>query len=129
MLINRNVEEWGRAVFKASNRQGVDVVVDNVGAATFPTSLRALKRGGRLLTVGNTAGPLVELDNRFLFSKHLSIIGSTMGPVADFEQVMALVFAGRLAPVIDTVYPLAEGPTALRRLAGGDVFGKLVLEP
>ncbi|MCA9955561.1 MAG: zinc-binding dehydrogenase, partial [Anaerolineales bacterium] len=71
VLINRNEEDWGKAVFKATNRRGVDIVVDNVGAATFPTSLRALKKGGRLLTVGNTSGPKFELDNRLIFGKHL----------------------------------------------------------
>ena len=128
VLINRQEENWGKAVFKATNRMGVDVVVDNVGAATFAASLRALKRGGRLLTVGNTSGPKFELDNRFIFGKHLSIIGSTMGTSADYETVMGLIFDGRLHPVIDTIYPLAQGKTALQQLAKGDVTGKLVLE-
>ena len=127
VLINRSTEEWGKAIFKATNRRGVDIVVDNVGAATFNTSLRALKRGGRLLTVGNTSGPTFEIDNRLIFGKHLSIIGSTMGTSADYETVMGLIFNGRLRPVIDSIYPLNEGPTALRRLEEGDVVGKLVL--
>jgi NADPH:quinone reductase-like Zn-dependent oxidoreductase len=129
VLVNRHEEDWGRAVFRASGRQGVDVVVDNVGAATYHTSLRALKKGGRLLTVGNTSGPRFELDNRLLFGKHLSIIGSTMGTQRDYETVMGMLFAGRLQAIVDTVYPLAEGGNALRRLEGGDVAGKLVLEP
>ncbi len=128
VLINRQEENWSKAVFKATNRMGVDVVVDNVGAATFASSLRALKRGGRLLTVGNTSGPKFELDNRFIFGKHLSIIGSTMGTSADYETVMGLIFDGRLHPVIDAIYPLAQGKTALRRLAEGNVSGKLLLE-
>jgi NADPH:quinone reductase-like Zn-dependent oxidoreductase len=126
--INRQEADWGKAVYKATNRQGVDVVVDNVGAATYLASLRALKRGGRLLTVGNTSGPRFEFDNRYLFAKHLTLIGSTMGPHRDYETVMGLVFDGRLQPVIDTVYPLSEGLTALKRLAAGDVTGKLVLQ-
>ncbi len=128
VLINRQEENWGKAIFKATNRMGVDVVVDNVGAATFATSLRALKRGGRLLTVGNTSGPTFELDNRFIFGKHLSIIGSTMGTSSDYATVMGLIFDGRLHPVIDTIYPLAQGKIALQRLAEGNVSGKLVLE-
>jgi NADPH:quinone reductase-like Zn-dependent oxidoreductase len=128
VLINRNKEDWGKAVFKATNRQGVDIVVDNVGEATFHSSLRSLKRGGRLLTVGNTSGAKFTFDNRLMFGKHLSIVGSTMGPIADFEQVMEMVFAGKLEPVIDSIYPLDEGVTAIRRLAEGDVHGKLVLE-
>jgi NADPH:quinone reductase-like Zn-dependent oxidoreductase len=128
VLINRNKEDWGKAIFKATGRQGVDVVVDNVGAATYLASLRALRRGGRLLTVGNTSGARFEFDNRYLFAKHLTIIGSTMGPRRAYEKVMGLVFDGRLKPIIDTTYPLSEGLTALKRLAAGDVTGKLVLQ-
>ena len=130
VLINRHhVQDWSRAIYKATNRLGVDIVVDNVGAETYPFSLRSLKRGGRLLTVGNSSSPHIALDNRYLFGKHLSIIGSTMGPAADFEKVMGLLFEGRLQAVIDSVYPLHEGKTALRRLADGNVAGKLVLRP
>jgi NADPH:quinone reductase-like Zn-dependent oxidoreductase len=129
VLINRQKEDWSKAIFKATNRKGVDVVVDNVGAATYHLSLRALRRGGRLLTVGNTSGPKFEFDNRYMFGKHLSIIGTTMGPHTEFEQVMGLVFAGRLHPVIDTVYPLSEGLAALERLESGETAGKLVLIP
>jgi NADPH:quinone reductase-like Zn-dependent oxidoreductase len=129
VLINRHTEDWGKAVFKATDRLGVDIVVDNVGAATFHTSLRALKKGGRLLTVGNTSGPHFEFDNRLIFGKHLSIIGSTMGTSADYETVMGLVFNGRLSPIIDTIYPLSQGITALKRLESGAVTGKLILQP
>jgi NADPH:quinone reductase-like Zn-dependent oxidoreductase len=126
-VINRAEAEWGREVHRLTARRGVDVVVDNVGAATFAQSLRALRRGGRLLTVGNSSGPRFELDNRYLFGKQLTLIGSTMGTSVDYETVMGLVFAGRLRPVIDTVYPLRDAVTALARLRDGDVMGKLVL--
>jgi NADPH:quinone reductase-like Zn-dependent oxidoreductase len=79
--------------------------------------------------VGNTSGPKFEFDNRYIFGKHLTILGSTMGPRQDYETVMGLVFGGRLAPVIDSVYPLSEGLTALGRLRDGDVAGKLILRP
>lgn len=128
VTIDRTQEDWSRAVFKATNRQGVDIVVDNVGAATYHLSLRALKKGGRLLTVGNTSGPKFEFDNRLMFGKHLRIIGSTMGPQSDYERVMGLIFQGKLHPIIDAAYPLAEAPAALHRLRHGDVAGKLILE-
>ncbi len=129
VTINRHEEEnWSKTLFKATNRRGIDVVVDNVGAATYHYSLRALRKNGRLLTVGNTSGPKFEIDNRLLFGKHLSIIGSTMGPTADYQTVMKLIFAGKLKPVIDTVYPFNEGLTALERLQNSDVAGKLVLQ-
>ncbi len=128
VMINRHQENWSKAVYLATDRQGVDVAVDNVGAATFGLTLRALKKGGRLLTVGNTSGAQFTFDNRLMFGKHLSIIGSTMGTQADYNRVMEMVFNGRLRPVIDAVYPLSEGRQALERLAAGDVCGKLVLQ-
>lgn len=128
VLINREREDWARAVYQATGRKGVDVVVDNVGAASYVRSLRALKKGGRLLTVGNSSGPTFEFDNRFMFAKHLTIIGSTMGSRREYEQVMGLIFAGRLEPIVDSVFPLAQGVEALRRLEAGDVMGKLVLQ-
>jgi NADPH:quinone reductase-like Zn-dependent oxidoreductase len=128
VLIDRSQEDWSRAVYKLSGKQGVDVVVDNVGQATFQNSLRSLRTGGRLVTVGNTSGPKVEIDNRFIFSKHLSILGSMMGTMADFHAVMKLVFDGRLKPVIDSTFPLSEARAAQAKLEAGDVFGKIVLE-
>ena len=94
---------------------------------TFPLSLRTLRKGGRLLAVGNTGGPKFEIDNRFIFSKHLSIIGSTMGTRADFTTVMDLVFAGKLAVRLDHSYPLAEAATAQSRLQTGQQLGKITL--
>lgn len=129
MTINRLEEEWGKVVFQYTNRQGVDIVIDNVGAATFQTSIRSLKKGGRLLTVGNTSGPKFEFDNRYIFGKHLSILGSTMGPHGSYEQVMSLIFKGRLNPIIDAIYPLAEGIETLRKMERGEFAGKMVLHP
>jgi NADPH:quinone reductase-like Zn-dependent oxidoreductase len=126
---NRQETDWGKAIFEATDRQGVDVVVDNVGAATFMESLRSLKKGGRLLTVGNTSGARFEIDNRYIFGKHLSILGSTMGTIQDYRTVMNFVFTGALKPLIDTVFPLSEASAALERLEAAEVSGKLVLTP
>jgi NADPH:quinone reductase-like Zn-dependent oxidoreductase len=129
VTINRKSENWEKVIFEKTNHRGVDVVVDNVGAATFHLSLRALGKGGRLLTVGNTSGARFEYDNRYVFSKHLSILGSTMGPWEDYQKVMGLVFDGRLKPLIDRVYPLKNGQEALRQLEAGNITGKLILRP
>ncbi|MFM8322525.1 MAG: zinc-binding dehydrogenase [Chloroflexota bacterium] len=127
VLIDRSQEEnWSKAVFQATGKRGADVVVDNVGT-TFPHSFRAAAKGGRILTVGNTGGPKFEIDNRFIFSKHLSILGSTMGTRADFAAVMGLVFAGKLQPVLDRDYPLAEARAAQEYLASGRQLGKVTL--
>jgi NADPH:quinone reductase-like Zn-dependent oxidoreductase len=128
ILIDRSKEEnWSKAVFLATDKQGVDVVVDNVGT-TFMHSLRTLKKGGRLLTVGNSGGPKFEIDNRYIFAKHLSIIGSTMSNLADFKAVMDLVVKGVLEPALDKSYPLKEAAAAQERLWKGENFGKITLD-
>jgi len=126
-LVDRTQEDWGKRVYQLTQRRGVDVVVDNVGAPTLMASLRAARKGGRILTVGNTAGPKFELDNRYMFARHLSLIGSTMSTRAEFATVMGLVFAGRLKPVVDTTFALPEIRAAHERLERGDVLGKIVL--
>ncbi|GAB4543812.1 MAG: zinc-binding dehydrogenase [Anaerolineales bacterium] len=127
-LIDRSKEaDWSKAVFLATEKRGVDVIVDNVGT-TFPLSLRALKKGGRLLTVGNSGGAKFEIDNRFIFAKHLSIIGSTMSTLADFKEAMDLVVAGKLKPILDRTYPLKEAASAQERLWRGENFGKITLD-
>jgi NADPH:quinone reductase-like Zn-dependent oxidoreductase len=107
---------------------GVDVVVDNVGAATWGKSLRAAARGGRVVTVGGTTGydPSAELNQ--VFWKQLTIVGSTMGDPHEFDTVMDLVFEGRLKAVIDSTWPLAEGVEAYRRLAEGKAEGKVLVQ-
>ena len=128
ILIDRSQnEDWAKAVFIATEKRGVDVVVDNVGT-TFPLSLRALRKGGRLLTVGNSGAPRFEIDNRFIFAKHLSILGSTMSTLADFHEVMNLVITGKLKPVIDKTYPLKDAAAAQERLWLGENFGKITLQ-
>lgn len=128
ILIDRSKEQdWSKAVFLATDKRGVDAIVDNVGT-TFPLSLRALRKGGRLLTVGNSGGARFEIDNRFMFAKHLSIIGSTMSTLAEFGEVMDLVVAGKLKPVIDTTFPLKEAAAAQQRLWSGENFGKITLD-
>jgi NADPH:quinone reductase-like Zn-dependent oxidoreductase len=128
ILVDRSKDEnWSKAVFNATNKLGVDVVVDNVGT-TFMQSLRCLKKGGRLLTVGNSAAPRFEIDNRYVFAKHLSIIGSTMSHLKDFSAVMDLVVAGKLKPIVDKTFPLKDAAAAQERLWKGENFGKITLE-
>jgi NADPH:quinone reductase-like Zn-dependent oxidoreductase len=129
ITINRaETLEWSKEVYRLTNKQGVDVVVDNVGQATFMDSVRSVRTGGRILVVGNTSGPKLEFDLRYVFSKQISIIGSTMGPHHDYTRVMNLVFEGKLKPAIGTVLPLEQFREAQRMLEEFDVFGKVVLE-
>lgn len=128
VLIDRSKEvDWSKAVFLATEKRGADVIVDNVGT-TFPLSLRTLRKGGRLLTVGNSAAPRFEIDNRFVFGKHLSILGSTMSTISEFREVMDLVFAGKLQPILDQTFPLKEAAAAQERLERGENFGKITLD-
>ncbi len=127
--INREDEpQWSRALYTLTNRRGVDVVVDNVGAATLGQSMRACRIGGRILIVGGTSGYGFELNVAQLFARQLSLIGSTMGPHRDYVAFMQQVFAGRLKAVIGARLPLAEARRAQGMLENNEVFGKVVLE-
>jgi NADPH:quinone reductase-like Zn-dependent oxidoreductase len=127
ILIDRSkTDNWSKEVYKLTNREGVDVVVDNVGT-TFPQSFRALKKGGRLLTVGNTGAPKFEIDNRYIFAKHISIIGSTMGRLKDFHEVMSLVTSRKLQPVLDKSFALKDARLAHERLENNEQLGKITL--
>ena len=117
----------GKEIRRLTKRRGVDVVVDSVGEATWARSLGALARGGRLVTCGGTSGPTLSIDVRKLFWHQWSILGSTMGNDAEFDAVVAELAAGRLAPVVDSVHPLAKGRDAFARLASGEQFGKVVV--
>lgn len=128
LAVDRSIKpDWAKEIYKLTNKNGVDIVVDNVGKATMFDSIRSARIGGRILVVGNTSGPIFELDLRYIFSKHLSIIGSTMGPHQDYVRVMNLVFEGKLKPVIGEVLPLAETARGHRILEEGATFGKVVI--
>lgn len=105
-----------------------DVVFENVGAATWDRSLRALAAGGRLVTCGGTAGSKVEISLPRLFFKQHEIIGSTMGSYAEFDQVTKLVAAAGVPVVVDEVLEgVDQFPKALERLERGDQLGKIVV--
>ena len=126
-LIDRTQDEnWPKTIYTLTGKRGVDVVVDNVGT-TFSLSFRAAAKGGRILTVGNSGGPKFEIDNRFIFGKHLSLLGSSMGTKADFAAVMALVIAGKLQVARDRTYPLRQAALAQQRLESGEQLGKITL--
>jgi NADPH:quinone reductase-like Zn-dependent oxidoreductase len=125
----RTTPDWARQVFEATGKRGVDVVIENVGAATWKDSIRSLKGGGRLVTCGATSGPVGETLIPLVFWKQVHIIGSTMANRAEFHAVMGQLFAGRLKAIIDEVAPLKDGAAAQQRLADGKQFGKIVLVP
>ncbi len=120
--------EWSRAVFLATQREGVDLVVDNVGQATWLNSLRTLRVGGRLVTVGGTSGYAAQVPVNLIFGRQVRLIGSTMGTQADYLTVMDLVFQGKLLPVVDSVFPMQDFRRAVEHMLAGDMFGKIVIE-
>jgi NADPH:quinone reductase-like Zn-dependent oxidoreductase len=129
VLLNYARDDWADQVWTLTDRRGVDVVVESVGASTWKASLRSLKKAGRLVTCGATTGPIGETDIRLVFWRQLRIIGSTMSNDREFHDVMRLFFAGKLRAIVDEVMPMKDGAAAQRRLEQGQQFGKLVLTP
>lgn len=128
-VVDRLEEDFSRVVWEETGKRGVDVVLDGVGEAIWEECVRALTRGGRLVTYGATTGAEGRVDIRRMFWKQLRIVGSTMASVSEFERVMRLVFEGELEPVVDVVWPLDRIAEAHERLESGGHFGKIVLEP
>lgn len=126
---NRSADEnWSKAIYQATNREGVDMVVDNVGEATWPSSLRTLSAGGRLVTVGGTTGYHATIPVNLIFGKHLRIIGSTMGSQEDYQRVMSLVFQEKLNPIIDSVFAPEQFTAAMARMMDNEQFGKILIK-
>ena len=125
--------EWGAVdAFDSASEDAwpvrADVVFENVGAATWDRSLRALAPGGRLVTCGGTAGSKVEISLPRLFFKQHEIIGSTMGSYAEFDEVTTIVASGNAPVVVDEVFEgIDQFPAALARLEKGEQLGKIVL--
>jgi NADPH:quinone reductase-like Zn-dependent oxidoreductase len=116
-------------VRKITNKEGVDIVVEHVGAATWEESLKSLKSGGTLVTCGATTGPNVGVELRYLFVRQLSVLGSYMGTMGELHEVLGHVFGGRLKPVVDRVFPLKDVRAAHEHLEKSQMFGKVVVNP
>lgn len=115
------------AIRAATGKAGVEVVLDNVGQATWERSLKALGKRGRLVTCGATSGPMVQTDVRRLFWNQWTIMGSTMGNDEEFDAVIRELRAGRLLPPVDRVFSLEQGRQAFEHLAAAEQFGKVVI--
>lgn len=122
-------EDLAREVRRLSGGKGVEVVFDHVGEATWDASVRSLRNGGRLVTCGATTGYDVGVDLRHLFYRRLSLLGSTMGAKGDLHRIAQLIDQGRLQPVVDRAFPLADASKAHEHLASRGQFGKVVLLP
>ena len=126
-FINYKKAPFESRVRRLTGKRGVDVVFEHVGPDTWSGSLFAMKRGGRLVTCGSTTGIQAKTNLFTLFQQQLRLIGSFGCTRQNMRDVMTKMAAGRVNPVIDTVYPLAETETGLKRLEERDVFGKIVV--
>ena len=113
---------------RLTDRRGVDVVVEHVGKATWGGSVKALAKGGRLVTCGATTGADVTMDLRYLFNKELTLYGSFMSGMGELLEVVKLFEQKRLKPVVDSVYPLEKAAEAQTKMEGSRHFGKIVLK-
>src|SRR5579862_4898574 len=125
--INHYQQKISEEVRKLTNKEGVDIVIEHVGSATWDESVKCLKPAGTLVTCGATTGFNASIDLRFLFSRQLSLLGSYMGTMSELREVLSHVFAGRLHPVVDRVFPLSEIRAAHEFMEKSQMFGKIVL--
>jgi alcohol dehydrogenase len=125
-VINYRTDRFEGAVRKLTQKKGVDVVFEHVGADTFNGSLLCLKRGGRLVTCGSTSGPTITLNLMQLFQQQYRIIGSFGASMRNIRASLAKM-AGGLLPVIDMEVPLAEFERGLARMESRQVFGKIIV--
>ncbi|WP_395451062.1 zinc-binding dehydrogenase [Aminobacter sp. UC22_36] len=126
-VINYREDRFEGVVRKLTKKKGVDVVFEHVGKDTWAGSMFSLKRGGRLVTCGSTSGVSTEINLMMLFQQQLKLLGSfgcRMENMADAMQKMA---AGLVKPIIDTEVDFTSIDTALKRMEGRDVFGKIIL--
>jgi NADPH:quinone reductase-like Zn-dependent oxidoreductase len=126
-VVNHAEGDVRAAVAEATGGEGVNVVLEHVGEATWQSSLQAARPGGRIAVCGATSGPNPPAALHRIWWKQLTIYGSTMGTRGDFEAAYELVKSGRAKPVVDSVFPLAEAQAAHERMEAGEQFGKIVL--
>jgi NADPH:quinone reductase-like Zn-dependent oxidoreductase len=128
-VIDHYQQKIGDEARRITNKAGVDIVIEHVGAATWNESMKALKPGGTLVTCGATSGPQASFDLRFLFARHLALLGSYMGTMGELHEVLKLVFSGKLRPVVDSTFPMRDIRAAHEYLEQSRMFGKVVLNP
>ncbi|MBL0057598.1 MAG: zinc-binding dehydrogenase [Elusimicrobia bacterium] len=126
-VVNYRATDFQQEVMRLTDKRGVDLVVEHIGQDTFEKSLNSIAKGGKLLTCGATSGRQIQFDLRSLFGRNIAIHGSRMGKKEGLKEVLAHVQAGRLNPVLDSVYPLKDAAQAHTRMEERKNFGKIVL--
>jgi len=120
--------DLAQRILAATGGRGVDVVLDAVGAATWPVNFEVARKGGRIVHCGVTTGAVVEANISALYWKQLSLLGSTMASREDLRKLLLAAEAAQLRPVIDHTFLISEAREAQARMEAGDQFGKLVLK-
>ncbi|HZH29845.1 MAG TPA: zinc-binding dehydrogenase [Pyrinomonadaceae bacterium] len=128
-VVNYTRADWPKEVRRLTGKKGVEVVFEHTGAETWPGSIGALARDGRLVTCGATSGYDAHTDLRQVFYRHLSLLGSFMGSKAELLDAMKFVERGQIRAVVDRALPLAEARRAHELMEDRAQFGKLVLIP
>lgn len=129
LILNHHDDDVETAVRDFTDGHGVELVLDSVGAQTFPTGFGLLQKGGRILLCGKMTGMDVELSLHLTYLRHIGIHGLYLGEKSELEALLTLVQDGVVEPVIDRRFPLDEAADAQRALQAGERFGKLVLRP
>ena len=125
-VINHHRDDFVDAVKEYTSGELADIVIDHVGAATFSKSLAAAKRGGRIVTFGNTSGDETPVSLRHIFGKNLTIHGIYVGPRSSVCQYLRL-FPRRLRTVVDSVFDFGDAAAAYEKLVSRKFFGKIVV--
>jgi alcohol dehydrogenase len=128
-VINYKTSDFSRETWQITGKKGADVIVDYSGKDTWPGSIRACRKGGRILTCGATSGYEAVTDLRYVWRREITILGSTSWERSDLLTLIDWVRSGKLKPVIDRVLPLDQAREAHRLMEQREIFGKLILKP
>lgn len=121
------VNDLAECVRDITHSNGVDIVIDTVGAATWPIDFSAVRRGGKIVLCGVTSGAQTHTNLQMLYWNQLTILGSTMGSEKDFRQMLRAVTIAKLKPVVDSVISLDNARDAMNKMEAGEQFGKIAL--
>jgi NADPH2:quinone reductase len=128
-VIRYDETPFDEAVADLTDGRGVDLVADHVGQVTWQRSIDSLAMGGRMVICGATSGPSPDLDIRSVYQHHRRILGAPMGNRGEFRDVLRLVAAGELTPLVDRTLPLGGASAAHAAIEDREVVGKVVIEP
>ena len=128
-VVNHREADWSKKVREITKKQGVDVVFEHIGKATFPQEVALLKTGGTLVATGATTGYDTTIDLRYLFFKGTNLLGSTQGTKAELEEVIYWTSKGKIKPIIDTILPFSDMVKGHVMMAKAEQIGKILTTP